>query len=182
MAATNLLKQITRVAFGVLAFAIVANLAYPGLLVPFLHLKYRSPYCSAVQAAEDFRIQRNQHSTAERIGRSSVVVRSDRDLMLVRSPEGEFWIPASDEKVLPVLLAQSGRGIYWSDGWDVKTWRYCPGRGRICRNLHEACAGPRSQTGNRRRAVAGFGGMPAPKPVRGDRGRTGGGLSEGSLG
>jgi FkbM family methyltransferase len=127
MDTTNVLKQITRVAFGVLAVAIFANAVpyliglFPGQIVPFLHLKYRSPYCSPSQAAEGLRVEFNQHRMAERISRSSVVLRREGDLTLVRSTEGEFWIPASDEKVLPVLLAQSSRGIYWSDGWDVKS-------------------------------------------------------------
>lgn len=80
----------------------------------------RSPYCSRWQVMRDFRIQLRQDADAEEIGRASRLVRRESGLALWATPEGEYWIPASDAKVLPILLAQEKRNIYGGTEWGVR--------------------------------------------------------------
>ena len=94
---------------------------YPGvvvLLVPGVH--YRSPFCSKWQAMLDHRIKLRQASDAQAIARASHLVRRESGLALWATPQGEYWIPASDDKVLPILLAQEKRDIYGSRDWGVR--------------------------------------------------------------
>lgn len=88
------------------------------LVWPAVHS--RSPYCSRWQAIQDFRIQLRQDADAEEIARASHLVRRESGLALWATPQGEYWIPASDDKVLPILLAQEKRNIYGGTEWGVR--------------------------------------------------------------
>jgi FkbM family methyltransferase len=101
----------------VIAFVALACLAalrfYPGLVLLFKSdLKSRSPYCSVWNAVADARVELGQQEDAERIARASHIVSREGALTLWATPQGEYWIPSSDDRVLPILLAQSDRKIY----------------------------------------------------------------------
>jgi len=94
---------------------------YPGvvvLLVPGVHS--RSPFCSKWQAMRDHRIKLRQAADAKAIAGASHLVRRESGLALWATPQGEYWIPASDDKVLPILLAQEKRDIYGGKDWGVR--------------------------------------------------------------
>jgi FkbM family methyltransferase len=94
---------------------------YPGvvvLLVPGVHS--RSPFCSKWQAMRDHRIRLRQAADAKAIAGASHLVRRESGLALWATPQGEYWIPASDDKVLPILLAQEKRDIYGGADWGVR--------------------------------------------------------------
>ncbi|MGO9243064.1 MAG: FkbM family methyltransferase [Bryobacteraceae bacterium] len=88
------------------------------LIVPRLHS--RSAYCSRWQAMRDARVEQRQEADAEEIARASHLVRSESGLALWATPQGEYWVLASDAKVLPILLAQEKRDIYGGKDWGVR--------------------------------------------------------------
>ena len=103
-----------------LAFAVAARV-YPGLvLLVRPGLISRSPYCSRWKAVRDARIMAGQNEEATRIARASHVLRRDAGLVLWQTPAGEFWVPGSDDAILPILLAQSNRRIYGGRRWGVR--------------------------------------------------------------
>ena len=86
--------------------------AYPeALLLIVPGVRSRSPYCSRWQAMRDARIAQRQQADAEEIARASHFVRRESGLALWATPQGEYWVPASDAKVLPILLG-SGKARY----------------------------------------------------------------------
>lgn len=94
---------------------------YPGLSLLFASgLKSRSPYCSRWNAVAGVQVQLDQRADAERIARESHIIRRERDLTLWATPDGEYWVPSSDDSVLPILLAQSSRKIYGGRDWGVR--------------------------------------------------------------
>ncbi len=114
------IRVLSAVAIAVLAF-LVALRFYPGLVLLFASgVKSRSPYCSVWNAIPDVNVKLRQQADAERIARASRVVRREPALTLWATPLGEYWIPSSDDKVLPILLAQSNRRIYGDRDWGVR--------------------------------------------------------------
>ena len=75
-------------------------------------IKSRSPFCTVWQAIPGMDAQFSERDMAGRIERQDRVLRREGDLTLLQTPSGEFWVPKSDEAILPILLAQTARGIY----------------------------------------------------------------------
>jgi FkbM family methyltransferase len=93
----------------------------PGVLVPLLPgVHSRSPFCSKWKAMRDQRVLLRQWADAGAIARVSHLVRRESGLALWATPYGEYWIPASDDKILPILLAQEKRDIYGGEDWGVR--------------------------------------------------------------
>lgn len=82
--------------------------------------KSRTPFCSIWRAvpAIDFQIQ--QQHTVDRIRRGSHILRREGSVTLWQTADGEYWVPSADEVILPILLAQTARGIYGTGDWDVQ--------------------------------------------------------------
>ena len=100
-------------------YAVVS--AYPGLtLLARPSVKSRSPFCTVWQAIPGMDAQFRDSAMARRIERQSSVLRREGDLTLLQTPSGEFWVPRSDEAILPILLAQTARGIYESGDLGVR--------------------------------------------------------------
>ncbi len=93
--------------------------AQPGLMVLVRsHIKSRSPFCKAWQT-DVGTITRQQEAIARFRGESRRL-RSEGDLTLWRMAGRDYWMPASDDAILPILLAQTERGIYGTEAWDVR--------------------------------------------------------------
>jgi FkbM family methyltransferase len=99
----------------------VALRMHPGLvLLVRSGLKSQSPFCSVWQAIPDVEIQIRQHEETDRIRRESRLLRRDGNVNLWQTTGGEYWVPNGDDGILPILLAQTARGIYGTGAWDVQ--------------------------------------------------------------
>jgi len=47
-------------------------------------------------------------------------LRREGSITLWQTADGEYWMPSADEAILPILLAQTARGIYGTGDWDVQ--------------------------------------------------------------
>jgi FkbM family methyltransferase len=103
----------------ILSTGIAVRLNPSSLILLSRDLKNRSPYCSPLKASLDGHIKLRQQARSEEIFRASRLIRSDRDLSLWSTPQGEFWIPQGDSRILPLLLAQEERDIYGKAEWGV---------------------------------------------------------------
>lgn len=93
----------------------------PGLfLLVRSDLKSRSPFCSIWQAIPGLEIQIRQHEETDRVRRESRMLRREGKVTLWQTAGGEYWVPSGDDGILPILLAQTARGIYGTGAWDVQ--------------------------------------------------------------
>ena len=118
------MKSIRLVVAGV-ALAILASAAAfrlnPSSVILFSRdVKSRSPYCTAWKASLDGHIKLRQQARTAEILRASRMLRKEAGLSLWSTPMGEFWIPAGDNDILPLLLAQEERNIYGEGEWGVQ--------------------------------------------------------------
>jgi FkbM family methyltransferase len=97
------------VATGVVLFSLWF---FPGLTLLGAPRMPTSPYCSRWRAALDASIKVEQFDRARRIGAASTIVRRDGSLDLWQTPAGQWWVPAGNAEILPILLAQQERSIY----------------------------------------------------------------------
>jgi FkbM family methyltransferase len=95
--------------------------AHPGLaLLVRPGLKSRTQFCSIWRAIPDFEIQVRQEETMDRLHQENRMLRRESDVTLWQTTSGQYWVPSSDDLVLPVLQAQSARGIYGTGARDVQ--------------------------------------------------------------
>jgi hypothetical protein len=95
--------------------------AHPGLMLLIRPtIKSRSPFCTIWQAIPDMEILLRQRDTVDRIRGESRMVRREGDVTLWQTASGDYWVPSSDDAMLPILLAQTARGIYGTGAWDVQ--------------------------------------------------------------
>jgi FkbM family methyltransferase len=86
---------------------------YPGLaILPFAGRVKQSPYCDVWQAVKNAQVKIEQKETEKRIRSQSRLIRADGNLRLWQTPDGEFWVPGTNDVILPILLAQQRRNIY----------------------------------------------------------------------
>jgi FkbM family methyltransferase len=86
---------------------------YPGLaILPFAGRVKRSPYCDVWQAVQNAQVKVDQRQSEKQIRSQSRLVRTDGNLRLWTTPDGEFWIPGANDSILAILLAQQRRNIY----------------------------------------------------------------------
>lgn len=75
----------------------------------------RSPDCPLTQALRSSRNQQIEKESNDRIVKQSRLISIDREgLELWQTPQGRFWIPGSQRKLLPFYLAAQERKIYGS--------------------------------------------------------------------
>jgi FkbM family methyltransferase len=93
---------------GILALGLMPGLA----ILPSAAGVPTTPYCSLWQAVRDSQIKINQADEAKLIHAQSRLLREEDGLKLWSTPDGEFWVPASNDNILGMLLAQQRRKIY----------------------------------------------------------------------
>ena len=105
------------IGFIVLCAAFVSALTalnfYPGLaILPFAGKAQKSPFCSVWQGVTDAQVKVKQAEFEKAIMAGSHVVRKDGAYKLWSTPEGDFWVPDSNDEILSILLAEQKRNIY----------------------------------------------------------------------
>jgi len=110
------------IVWGIVALAVVILVqmfpSVTALISPSLHS--RSTYCTRWLAMRDYPVEMRQSSQTAAIARECHLIRREGGLSLWATPQGEYWIPTSDDAVLPLLLAQANREIYGAAGWGVR--------------------------------------------------------------
>jgi FkbM family methyltransferase len=92
---------------------LVALTIRPGLaILPFVTKERTSPYCTAWQGVNDASVKLTQADLEGKLLARSHVVRKDGGYKLWSTPEGEFWVPDTSDKILAILLAEQERKIY----------------------------------------------------------------------
>jgi FkbM family methyltransferase len=87
--------------------------AYPGLaMLPATAGVAISPFCTRMQAVRDSELKIRQAEFEQEILARSQCVRVDGDYRLWSTPDGEFWVPGTSDRIIAVLLAQQRRNIY----------------------------------------------------------------------
>jgi len=111
---------IVSVALATLA-VVAAVQVHPGLVILVRPgLRPTSPFCSIWRAVPGIEIQFQEQRTIDRIRRGSRILRREGSITLWQTADGEYWVPSADDVILPVLLAQTARGIYGTGAWDVQ--------------------------------------------------------------
>lgn len=113
--AQKVLKTLLGLFLGLLAVEFSLYL-YPPLLTLGYALGGRSPSCSVIQAFRGAQQSLRLHTLIERYQNSTALFTlMEEDAMGFhrwRTPEGDFWILGSSDKVLRVLVAQQETSIY----------------------------------------------------------------------
>lgn len=120
-AVAYLLKSVIACGVMVLVFEIAAW-AYPPVLPWGLALLGRMPMtsCSAADAFQGASQLQRQHVVETAISAKSRLVRDDQSgLRQWETPDGNYWLPAGSDSVLPILLAQQELDIYAFPGKPV---------------------------------------------------------------
>lgn len=101
-----------------IALVWAAAAAFPALPVYYHGVSYIAPYCSKWRAVVDSRAIPRMRDREMQIRAASTVLRTEGRLTLVRTPYGEYWIPADPKgHTLAALLAQHAENYYG----DVRT-------------------------------------------------------------
>jgi FkbM family methyltransferase len=98
-----------------LAFAglwIVLSLC-PGLaILPYAGHTRRSAFCSTWQGVRDAAVKVRQGEMEQEIRANTRLLRTEGGYKLWSTPSGEFWVPATSDNIISILLAQQKRKIY----------------------------------------------------------------------
>jgi FkbM family methyltransferase len=99
---------------GVLTIAATAAVFfYPGLLVlPRASTLKSSPYCGLWQGIRDNNLKLERFDLARKIQDTSRLVRTEGNFKLWSTPNGEYWVPDTNDMILSMLLAQQDTHIY----------------------------------------------------------------------
>jgi FkbM family methyltransferase len=85
----------------------------PGLaLVPVALAVNTSPFCSLRQTVRDAQVKVDQARDEEHLMAGIRLLRTEGHLKLWATPQGEYWVPGSSDRILGILLAQQRRKIY----------------------------------------------------------------------
>ena len=100
--------------------AFVALRKHPGLvLLVRPGLKSRSPFCSIWQAVPAVELEMRDKQSVDRFKSEDRLLRREGPLTLWQTADGDYWVPTADDGILPILQAQTARGIYWNGAMDV---------------------------------------------------------------
>lgn len=87
--------------------------AYPGLaMLPATAGVAISPFCTRMEAVRDSEVKLRQAEIEQEILARAGCIRVDGGYKLWRTPDGDFWVPGTSDRIIAVLLAQQRRNIY----------------------------------------------------------------------
>jgi len=100
-------------AIGIFILADIALIAYPGLtILPSSVNTKISPYCTIWRAVEDSKVTLRRNKRRDVLIAKFRVLRKEGAYKLWSTPEGEFWVPDTDDTTLAILLGQQEDKIY----------------------------------------------------------------------
>ena len=116
-----ILPRRTLGATGLLVIALLAYLGRDPLRPGLLFLAGRSPHCPLQQAVRTTANERALTDAKDRLLAGSHLVKNDAaGFELWETPQGQFWIPAGNERFLAFNLAEQERDIYALPGVAVR--------------------------------------------------------------